>query len=1256
MSILVKILTWVSYSLLITLLSVLLGIGFLFSDSGSKLLINIANKNVQGLNIEYDSGSLRDALILERLSFSSEQITVNAHKIDLDIGWSCTFSLKFCIEHLSIEKTDIVSASNEDSSEVSETQSEIIKLPFLFELGTFKLSELRYFSASTQVQNEVELSELLESGKKALVSVSDLTTSLSMYDSLTINSLNVAEIDVAKQGETEQPPVNTSANAEASLESNLKALLAKLELEYEPIEIPSVFLPIHFELNNLAVGSVCLNSGETCLNAFSVSAKHFDQIIESRITLRNFSLRDESQGDAAAIIANDLSNFDLSLRSDIAQGLNTEFQLDAESIQYTNMQVVSNFNTSSINLKARSGLNRDMFLSLDATAELNVNDLPAELNLMLKKLPYSLVPNWQPNSEISLALFGNLQQYDLQLVTQNLLINEFGLNSLSSRLRWVENKLALDSIALDAVFKQQTVSASGGFAINSKGRVETDTFTFNAPKSELRIEGQGHLFEKQAAKNRLPASLQLKTKLEDLSYYLSDYNGSITLNANIASPLLKPRLKVDFDAENLQGVGASISKIDAEGSLNLQQKWASRFSIDIVGVQYNEYSVPLIELNLKGDEVTQQLSLSLPEGDIKTKQTIEGKFVFLNNESESLLDNSPIAWEGKWLDSYFEFESLELNSDEQTPIDFNFKDASLTLPQKCWSQQYVLSTCINLFEASADTGRIDIKSDFALTNLLKSLNQVELASQVNQYIDITPSRLVLASAIEATWGGKQGLTLLHRLDASEISIVKNENTTTIETFELVNKIEDKSMFNKLSIQSTDLGSVNFEGRIFEADKQLQNKTVTRLHEGELAITGIKLNKLSAYIPQLNRLNGEINGQVTISDALRKPTLNGKVTLNNGEFLLSNMPLRLSEWQHTFEFNEKRLESRGDFRLGTYRSGGRAQVTASIDFEDAFTVDGTLQGDSLALEYEKHYLTVSPDLEFSLSADLIKVLGSIDIPTAKIVIESLPQGAKSPSTDIKIIDQEEETAEAGPSIIANLDITIDEPKDKTVRLEAFDLKTALHGDLNLRMIDSDLNLVGKVNLLDGEYRAYGQALSIQQGEISFTGQADIPILDIRAIRNPLYTSDNVIAGISVTGTSIEPSVSLFSDPGMDQVKQLSYLLTGRDLDKENESQSSNAQLINTLVNFGIGRSESGVGRIGRKLGVDNLNLQAAGDGDRTQVQLSGQLSDRLRVSYGLGVFDSISELKLRYDLFPDIYLEAVSGAENALDLFYEIERQ
>jgi len=93
----------------------------------------------------------------------------------------------------------------------------------------------------------------------------------------------------------------------------------------------------------------------------------------------------------------------------------------------------------------------------------------------------------------------------------------------------------------------------------------------------------------------------------------------------------------------------------------------------------------------------------------------------------------------------------------------------------------------------------------------------------------------------------------------------------------------------------------------------------------------------------------------------------------------------------------------------------------------------------------------------------------------------------------------------------------------------------------------------------------------------------------------------------------------------------------------------------LVNFGVGNSENGINKFGQSLGFDSLNLQTAGQGSNSQVQLTGRLSDNIQLTYGVGLFDQASEVILRYQLLPQLYLEATSGATSAVDLFYEWTR-
>jgi translocation and assembly module TamB len=52
-----------------------------------------------------------------------------------------------------------------------------------------------------------------------------------------------------------------------------------------------------------------------------------------------------------------------------------------------------------------------------------------------------------------------------------------------------------------------------------------------------------------------------------------------------------------------------------------------------------------------------------------------------------------------------------------------------------------------------------------------------------------------------------------------------------------------------------------------------------------------------------------------------------------------------------------------------------------------------------------------------------------------------------------------------------------------------------------------------------------------------------------------------------------------------------------------------------------------------------------------VVASGRISDRLSLSYGVGVFEPVNTLALRYRLSRRVFLEAASGLASSLDIFY-----
>ena len=60
------------------------------------------------------------------------------------------------------------------------------------------------------------------------------------------------------------------------------------------------------------------------------------------------------------------------------------------------------------------------------------------------------------------------------------------------------------------------------------------------------------------------------------------------------------------------------------------------------------------------------------------------------------------------------------------------------------------------------------------------------------------------------------------------------------------------------------------------------------------------------------------------------------------------------------------------------------------------------------------------------------------------------------------------------------------------------------------------------------------------------------------------------------------------------------------------------------------------------------------GDNSQLVLSGYVLPDLKVKYGVGIFDSLATLTLRYRVIPKLYVEAATGVDQALDMLYSFE--
>ncbi|MND94689.1 Translocation and assembly module TamB [compost metagenome] len=393
----------------------------------------------------------------------------------------------------------------------------------------------------------------------------------------------------------------------------------------------------------------------------------------------------------------------------------------------------------------------------------------------------------------------------------------------------------------------------------------------------------------------------------------------------------------------------------------------------------------------------------------------------------------------------------------------------------------------------------------------------------------------------------------------------------------------------------------------------------------------------------------LNANLRLGGSAQKPLVYGRMALDKVDIDGHWMPFDMTDGRLVMNFDG--MTSTMEGLVSTTR--GQLNLSGDADWRDinAWRARIAAKGDKLRVTVPPMIrIDVSPDLVFEATPQLFSLNGSVDIPWARITVQELPESAVGVSSDEVMQDDQLKPIQpktAGIPINSNLMIHV----GNDVRLDAFGLKARLKGDLKVVQDKNGLGLNGQIDIPSGRFHAYGQDLIVRKGQLMFSGPPDQPLLNIEAIRNPESTEDDVTAGVRVTGLADAPKLEVFSDPAKSQQEALSYLLRGQGL---GSSGADGNAMTSMLIGMGVAQSGQLVGKIGEAFGVSNLALDTQGVGDSSQVVVSGYVLPGLQVKYGVGIFDSLATLTLRYRLMPKLYLEAVSGLDQALDLLYQFE--
>jgi translocation and assembly module TamB len=415
-------------------------------------------------------------------------------------------------------------------------------------------------------------------------------------------------------------------------------------------------------------------------------------------------------------------------------------------------------------------------------------------------------------------------------------------------------------------------------------------------------------------------------------------------------------------------------------------------------------------------------------------------------------------------------------------------------------------------------------------------------------------------------------------------------------------------------------------------------------EGRLEAALQQLQLISELLPELADLDGRATLEVTLAGTLSEPQLRGRFELLDGRTQIPILGLRPEGINFAAELEAGTLSFQASGRSGD----GNFDADGSFDLS-AESVEGraTLRGENVLLSNLTDIrIAASPDLRFHYSGNDLVIGGDVGIPFGRISGIGSPT-AVTVSPDEVIVGPRARSTEDELRVRSRIRIEV----GPDFQVQAVGLRGRIEGGILTVTEPQALPWGrGELRVVDGTFSVFGQSLEIETGRLIYTGgPLENPGLEIRAVRRV----DQVTAGALVRGTLQEPEISIYSDPPMPRAEALSYLTLGKSLDQlQSGEQTTLNQAANSLALSGGGVIARD---LGRRLGFDDVSVTADDDTGGASVVIGKSLGGGLYVSYGLGLFDTVNTLRLRFQVNQRLSLEATSGEEAAADLFYTFER-
>ena len=771
----------------------------------------------------------------------------------------------------------------------------------------------------------------------------------------------------------------------------------------------------------------------------------------------------------------------------------------------------------------------------------------------------------------------------------------------------------VDLVDLDGSLRGQALRGGGRVAING------DAFAIDA----LEVSYGGARIAAGGGINR-QWDLHWALSAPRLQETLPDASGTLRGRGAISGARAQPHITAQLAGAGLSYQGRSIRSLALDADVDMSESLPSQLELALSGISLGRQSLQQIKLQVSGKPSLQEIEFSIESPTDALRMQVRGGL-------------GTDAWKGQ-------LEQVDLLGRGYGAWTLE-KPAALVFAanKSTWQQTCLIDPPSRLCLGGSASSGLGSHASLQAKDV-----------PLERFYGLMPPGVFVRSRLDADIeggtlaNGELYGTVDLNLAAGNVDLTTDTGRLTLPLTggSIRAKATGDTLRGAMSMELENTASTDIE---LEINRFTSEPTVQARLQADVQ----NLAVVSAIVPDLQAVSGEVNADLRARGPLQRPNIDGTVRLRNAAADVPLIGLQVQDLH--LEAN-----ARGDDQItisGAVRSGdGELRIDGQIE-PFVPRAELALAGERFQLaNTEEFRLVANADLQVRLEGTDVAIEGELVVPTARIAPARFRGGVRA-SRDVVVIEEEPgETLASSGNLAARVKVVLGE----AVNVEAAGFKARLNGKLLVEQNPGQATRgSGRIAILDGRYKAYGQDLTVERGLLLFAGgPIDNPGLDFRAVRRV----KRVTAGVRVLGTAADPRLSLFSEPPLPDTSVLSYLILGRAPDGRSSGESS--MLLQAATALGTAGGNTAGVQIAERVGLNTLTFQSAerasqeegGETEETTNLVLGKYLTRdIYVSYGVGVFDTISEYLLRYQLTDQLAVETRTGVASGGDIIYSIER-